>query len=242
MLLALSKKGVFWCILIGCCVLLSSSYLGISNAQTTSSVDIFPVDSKPYGLSYKEHVKNYWKLMLSIPVEQNPMEDKTGEKCTFGQESSNSSLFFLAGSTGGLSTITCKIKPGLGVFIPIITVEASQAEVPKATIDELHKIAKDDQDGVTSLYLKINDTEFSEQELRKYRTHTDAFDVTFPDRALFGASPGPSVAVADGYYVITEPLSPGNYVIDIKGSLACLNPDCLEPTYTGEIRYNLIVQ
>jgi hypothetical protein len=70
---------------------------------------------------------------LSLPIDQNPMEDKTGEKCTFGQESSESPVFYLAGNTGGFSSITCKIKAGLGVFIPIITVEASQAEVPKAT-------------------------------------------------------------------------------------------------------------
>jgi hypothetical protein len=224
------------------CVLLPSSFFATAFAQTSSLVDIFPIDSKPFGLSYEEHVKTYWKLMLSIPVEQNPMEDKTGEKCTFGQEPSNSSIFYLPGNTGGLSTITCKIKAGLGLFIPIITVEASQAEAPRASVDELHKIAKDDQDGVTSLYLKINDKEFPEQELRKYRTHTKEFDVTFPNNALYGASPGPSVAVGDGYYVITKPLSPGSYIIDIKGSLVCLDPECLEPTYTGQVKYNLIAQ
>jgi hypothetical protein len=213
-----------------------------SFAQVTGSVDIFPIDSNPFGLSYEEHVKKYWKSILSLPIDQNPMEDKTGEKCTFGQETSKSPVFYLAGNTGGFSSITCKIRPGLGVFIPIITVEASQAEVPKATIDDLHKIAKDDQDGVTSLYLKINDKEFKDEDLRKYRTHTKEFEVTFPDRALFGAAPGPSLAVADGYYVITKPLSPGSYTIIIKSSLACLDPDCLEPTFGVDIKYNLIVE
>jgi hypothetical protein len=146
-----------------------------SFAQVTGSVDIFPIDSNPFGLSYEEHVKKYWKSILSLPIDQNPIEDKTGEKCTFGQETSESPVFYLAGNTGGFSSITCKIRAGLGVFIPIITVEASQAEVPKATIDDLHKIAKNDQDGVTSLYLKINDKEFKDEDLRKYRTHTKEF-------------------------------------------------------------------
>ena len=113
--------------------------------------------------------------MLSILQSQNPMEYKTGEtgeRCTFGQEKSNSLVFYLPGSTGGPSVLTCKIKAGQGIFIPIITVEASQAEAPKATIEELHKIAKEDQDSVTSLYLKLNDREFSEEELRNFRTHT----------------------------------------------------------------------
>jgi hypothetical protein len=42
--------------------------------------------------------------------------------------------------------------------------------------------------------------------------------------------------------VITKPLSPGSYIIDIKGSLVCLDPECLEPTYTGQVKYNLIAQ
>jgi hypothetical protein len=232
------RKFIFFIICIG----LSSSFLPTIFAQTTSPIDIFPTNSKPYGQSYEDHIKNYWRLMLSIPQNQNPMEDTTGERCTFGQEKSNSSVFYLSGSTGGPSALTCNMKAGQGIFIPIITVEASQAEAPRATIEELHKIAKEDQDSVTSLYLKINDREFSEEELQKFRTHTKEFEVMFPEGALFGASAGPSVAVADGYYVITEPLSPGNYSLHIKGSLGCLNPECTEPSYAGDIRYNLIVE
>jgi hypothetical protein len=136
---------------------------------------------------------------------------------------------------------TCKIPAGLGVFIPIMTVEASKAESPKSTVAELHQIAKNDQDHVTSLYLKINNKEFTEDELRKFRTHTSEFDVAFPKNAIFGAAAGPSVAVADGYYVITPPLNSGNYTINYKGSLTCLGPDCLEPNFVAEGTLNLIV-
>jgi hypothetical protein len=88
----------------------------------------------------------------------------------------------------------------------------------------------------------MNDKEFKDEELRKYRTHTKEFEVVFPDRALFGAKPGPYLAVADEYYVITKPLTPGNYTIIIKSSLACLDPDCLEATFAVDIKYNLIVE
>jgi hypothetical protein len=200
------------------------------------------VDSKPFGQPYEEYVKNYWKLLLPIPVEKNPMEDKTGERCNYEQENSNSSVFYIYGSTGGVTEISCKIKAGLGLFIPISTVESSQAESPKATVAELHKIAKNDQDHVTSLFLKLNGTEYTDQELRKYRTHTKDFDVVFPNNALFGAAPGPSKVVADGYYVITEPLSKGNYTLETKTSLACLEADCTAPTFVGENKYHLNVQ
>ena len=39
--------------------------------------------------------------------------------------------------------------------------------------DQLDKIAKKDQDIVTSLYLKIGDKEYNRADLSKYRIHTD---------------------------------------------------------------------
>jgi hypothetical protein len=211
-----------------------------SFAQVTGSVDIFPIDSDPFGISYEEHVKKYWKSLSPTPTDQNPM---TTGKCTFEQETSNSSVFYLAGNAGGPSSVACKIRAGLGIFIPIITVLASQAETRGATIDDLHIIAKRDQDGVTSLSLKINDKEFKEEDLRKYRTHTKEFEVIFPpEDALFDAAPGPSLAVADGYYVVTKPLSPGKYTIIIVSNLACLDPDCPQKSFYAKIIYDLIVE
>lgn len=221
-------------------MLILPSYIISSLAQSEKTVEIFPPNSKPFGLSYEDHVITQWKLLLSLPIDQNPMEDATGEKCTFGQNLSNASVFHLSGNSGGSSEITCKIPAGLGVFINIISVEASEAESPNSTIEDLHAIAKNDQDHVTSTYLKINDKEIN--DLNEYRFHTKAFDVVFPENALFGATPGPSKAVADGYYVMTKPLSPGNYTIVTKGSLVCLEPDCLEPAFATNVKYNLIIE
>ena len=119
--------------------------------------------------------------------------------------------------------------------------EASTAEAPGSTVDDLNKIAKDDQDGVTSLFLKLNDEVINYDVLKMHRIHTGDFKVMFPANALFGAKTGPSDVVADGYYVITHPLPRGNHTIDIKSSLACLGPECTEPTLPSEIHYKLQV-
>jgi hypothetical protein len=84
--------------------------------------------------------------------------------------------------------------------------EASDKESPGASVEQLSKSAKKDQDSVTSLYLKIDDKVYNLQDLSKYRTHTGTFDVTFPDNAIFEASKGNAKSVADGYYVICIPL------------------------------------
>ena len=56
------------------------------------------------------------------------------------------------------------------------------------------------------------------------------------------ATEGLSKAVADGYYVITEPLEKGNYAILYKSSLICPEIDCIQPNFAQDIKYRLIVE
>ena len=214
----------------------------ISFAAGISSVNIFPPESKPYGLSYEQHVKNFWKWIISLPQDKNPWADQTGKNCAIGQLETNASIFYLSGNGGGKSDRICKVPAGKGLFIPVSPMEISDKEAPNRSIEDLHKIAKKDQDSVTSLYLKIGNKEYSRQDLEKYRTPTEEFEVTFPKNAIFGATEGISKAVADGYYVITQPLEKGNYTILYKSSLICPEIDCIQPNFAQDIKYNLIVE
>ena len=215
----------------------------ISSAVGISSVNIFPPESKPYGLSYEQHVKNFWKWIISIPQDKNPWGDQTGENCAIGQlETNSSTLFYLSGNGGGKSERTCTLSAGKSLFIPVSPMEISDKEAPNRSIEELHKIAKKDQDSVTSLYLKINDKEYTRQDLSNYRISTEEFEVTFPKNGIFGATEGISKAVADGYYVITQPLEKGNYTILYKSSLICPGTDCLQPNFAQDLNYKLIVE
>jgi hypothetical protein len=91
-------------------------------------------------------------------------------------------------------------------------------------------------------FSEFNDKEYSRQDLSKYRIATEDFEVTFPKNAIFGATEGISKAVADGYYVITEPLEKGNYTILYKSSLICPEIDCIQPNFAQDIKYRLIVE
>jgi hypothetical protein len=216
------------------------SFVSLPVAGSTS-VDIFPPGSKPYGIPYAEHIKNFWKWTLGIPGKDNPINDPTGEKCATGQLNTNSSVFYLAFNNGGVSERTCKVPAGKGLFIPVMQVEFSDKEAPGATIEELSLSAKTDQDSVNSLYLNIGDKEYNYEDLLKYRTHTDGFELDFADNGIFGViEGGPSKAVADGYYIMTEPLQKGNYTVHFKSSLSCLDPGCAEPNFAQDIKYNII--
>jgi len=175
------------------------------------SVNIFPPESKPYGLTFAEHQKNFWKWVLEIPANESPVNDPTGEKCTNGQSNSNSSIFYLSFNNGGISTRSCEVPAGKGLFIPIMQVEFSEKEVPNASIEDLRRAVTKDQDSVNSLYLKIGDKEYKYRDLIKYRTQTDVFEVVFPDNGIFGViEGGVSKVIGDGFYIITEPLTKGN--------------------------------
>jgi hypothetical protein len=211
-------------------------------ALGTGGSTIFPPNSKPYGLSNEQHIKNFWKWIISFPKDRNPWNDSTGANCDNGQSRTNSSVFYISGNGGGISVRTCKVPAGKSLFIPVSPMEISDKEAPKSSVGDLSNIAKKDQDSITSLYLKIDNKEYTRQDLAKYRTHTGAFEVVFPKDAIFGATEGSSKAVADGYYVITEPLAKGPHVIQFKSSLICPGTDCIQPNFAQDIKYNLVAQ
>jgi hypothetical protein len=220
-------------------ILLFSTIL--SPVAALNTVNIFPPGGKPYGLTYADHIKNFWKWAIKTPANENPVNDPTGVKCATGQENTNSSVFYLAFNNGGTSQRTCKVPAGKALFIPVMQVESSDKELPKASVADLSNSAKNDQDHVNSLYLKIGDKEYNFKDLDKYRTHTDAFEVVFPDNGIFGVlKGGVSKAVADGRYIITEPLAKGTYPIHFKSSL--IDPSNPDTNFAQDITYKIIAQ
>jgi hypothetical protein len=220
----------------------TTTFAQISNS-TANSVEILPRNSKPYGLSYEEHVKSYWKHTLLLNKTGHPWYDIDGSKCRVGQEKFNSSIFYLPTNGGDISNRTCKIRSGLGILIPIIVGESSLKESPEAKITDLPQIAKLDQDKMNHLELQINDKKFSEEEIRKYSVLTSPFNVIFAKDPLFaGKGGGPTVSAADGYYVLTAPLPKGTYMIHTHGDM-CNNPlNCGPEDFTTTVNTKLIVE
>jgi hypothetical protein len=228
------------CLGIICLLVVGLAPISIAKASDSDSLNIFPPESNPYGLSYSEHVQNFWRWILEIPAKDSPRNDATGERCSISQPNT-SSIFYLSPNSGGKSERICEVPVGKALFIPIMQVEYSDLELLGASVEQLSASAKKDQDSVNSLYLKIDDREYKYDELIKYRTHTDGFDTTWPDNALFGVvKGGNSTVVADGFYVLTEPLAKGNHTIHFKSSLICSDPDCGDPNFVQDINYIII--
>ena len=59
----------------------SSSLMLSSSVSAANSINInINPESKPYGIPYEQHVKDFWKWIISIPQDKNPWGDQTGEK------------------------------------------------------------------------------------------------------------------------------------------------------------------
>jgi hypothetical protein len=229
------------CLAVMSVIILAVIPFYMSAAAASNSLNIFLPGNKPYGLSYSDHIKNFWKWILAIPAKDNPYNDQTGERCTTGQSNLNSSVFYLAPNGGGHSERTCKVPVGKGLMIPVMHVEISDLEMPGASVKEISDAAKEDQDRTNSLYLKIDDREYKMNNLTKYRTHTEPFETTWPDKAIFGIEKGGnSTVVADGWYILTEPLAKGSHTIYFKSSLAP-DPSGAE-SYATDIKYNIIAE
>jgi hypothetical protein len=210
----------------------------------TSASGVLEISSikNPYGLSYQDHIMSFWKWVLSLPRENNPWHDRTGDICSCAQ-GSVSPVFYLGGNGGGKSKRTHKVPIGKGLLIPLMVAEVSEKDFPRKTVKQLRQIAKKDQNSVTDLYLEIDNKKYGYKDLRKFRKSTGAFSVTFPRNGIFGASRGIAKAVADGYYIITTPLPKGTHTVHYKSSLECSGPDCLESKpFLQDIRCTIISQ
>jgi hypothetical protein len=56
-----------------------------SYADNNINPSAFPVDSKPYGLTYGEWTARFWQWLHSIPKPDNPAADTTGKNCAIKQ-------------------------------------------------------------------------------------------------------------------------------------------------------------
>jgi predicted secreted protein with PEFG-CTERM motif len=77
--------------------------------------------------------------------------------------------------------------------------------------------------------------------LKVYRVKSDsAFNVTFPKNNIFSAQEGPTQSFSEGFWVFLKPLTPGEHVLHVQGSL-------VDPTITSPVNlvedstYNLSV-
>lgn len=146
-----------------------------------------------------ELTANWWQTYLAIPGDPLGRCDLTGPR----------KIVFLAGTTGGAATRTCTIPTGSSLLVPLINTECSQAEGNGNNFAELQTCASGQADHFTNLSLVIDGRQV--QDLTSLRVQSNLFTFKSVTGNVFGVPVTPrTIAVADGYWALIRPLSPGD--------------------------------
>jgi predicted secreted protein with PEFG-CTERM motif len=185
----------------------------LASAQETTESLVYSPDSAPYGTSYQEWTTIWWTWFISIPTDQNPINDHTGVMCT---EYQDGPVWFLLGSGGGKAERSCTVPAGKAILIPNIIIECSYAEDQSLQdVADLEMCAKEGIDVTTEIWTTIDGESLPESEI--YRVKSEPFNFTFPENNVFSAPAGPTQGVSDGYWTFIRPLPPGNHTIHLGG-------------------------
>lgn len=191
---------------------------------------------KPWNAQYIQLAEQWMKWIFSQPAETNPAYDLTGAFAANGQPTPDN-IFFLAGlMTSGNETKadrTITISPNQRLFFPVINYwdiewdpdSAPRHMVWKAPYSGLYDPATiyanadaamlESSDG---MYATIDGEDV--KNLEGYRTITPLFNSQLPEENLLGSWGytgvwgllGPNMT--DGYFLLLEPLAPGDHVIE----------------------------
>lgn len=197
---------------------------------------IFSIDSSPYGTSYPEWTAKWWQWMISIPAQDNPNLDTTGEKCNINQTDPN--VMFLAPTFGGPAERECVIPQGKAILVPILTGECDHLSDPAITTDLglLQCAMSVNEGGVVRASIDgapINN-------ISRYRVQSPVFELEIPPDNAFGGGPtGTTKAIADGYWIFLEPLPLGKHEIEFSGDVIDLMG---QNSYATSVKYNLEIK
>jgi len=174
----------------------------------------------------------------------HPRNDISGEKCSVNQSGPVWFLDVPISSEVVTKTLKCEIPQGRAIFVPLLVGECDTAEVESLNDVELTKCAKQGNDGGNirlsidgNNLLMINGTSQNEKDYSLYRTTSDYFDIYWTESNYFEAPAGTYRAIADGYFVIINPLPIGNHQIDLRTIV--YNPLIIENDLVVDITYDI---
>ena len=175
-----------------------------------ASADVFAPGSTPFGKTYGEWNAAWWTTMgQTVQGPGHPFA--SGEvKCSGVNDGR---VVFLAGTTGGTATRSCKIPSSKAVLLPLVNVFCSDS---LATEQQLRDCAAAFADTVASLEASVDGTPIP--DLFSYRAPSPLFTFTAVANNTLGIDPGSAPAVADGYYVILMPLPRGTHTLRFGGT------------------------
>lgn len=193
------------------------------------------------GAAFPAWSARWWQWAISLPFnDSHPLKDEEGDEVHRGQ---SGPVWFLGGAVNASGVVTRKVMLPAGkyLYFPLVNAECSSVEAPpyaggdtQVTLNACaRKFQKSDLfcsvDGVAVPGLEGN------------RVLSPVFTFNAPQPNLLGVTgPTQGSAVDDGYYVMLEPLAPGEHTLRFGGRFGYTDTDpSLSFSFTQNITYQL---
>lgn len=172
---------------------------------------VFPGDT----VNNKSHVfyaNMWWQWTYTMPNNQSPVRDLTGEKCHVGQ---SGGVWFLAGGYGS-STIrrTCEIPEGKYIFFPVINMVYYPRKEGLISCADAKKSAALNNDNLISIEIEVDSLKSSNPAHSRIATE-ECFDLLGLVPRSFNP-PRIYPAATDGFWIMLKPLSKGTHSLKFK--------------------------
>ncbi|HEU4444477.1 MAG TPA: hypothetical protein VFR94_07385 [Nitrososphaeraceae archaeon] len=211
------------------------SSVAVANAQEQEQEDISVEEPR------RQLTSQWWQWVLSIPPEDNPLLDTTGESC---QEGDMGDVFFLVGTLGGSAERECTISEGQEILIPIFNSicfdlpggfdpdlpgQFSRPRGPDSCEEQVESFI----DQASNLELTIDGV--SIENLEDFRVQSNPFPIRLPEDNIVGEGlpSRPFIGISDGYWAIVESLPEGEHTIEFGGQAL---------GFTVDVTYHLTIE
>jgi hypothetical protein len=193
----------------------------VASAGENANSRVFPVNARPFGLSYSQWLARFGQWSFNLPADAHPLFDTAD--CSAGQ---SGKVWFLDGTFNFESTPEailakadrhCRIPSGTALFVNIISAIATSIQGDGRTPEELHAVANFIADFIVPESLSLEIDGQSVTNLEDFRVESPAFTIgPLPKNNVFGEPSfegQTSLVVLDGYAVMLKPLSVGTHTI-----------------------------
>jgi hypothetical protein len=191
----------------------------------TTHAGVLPNHAVVDGRTIGEWTAEWWKWVYSIPTSQNPMLDQTGEYANVEQP--DAEVFFIAG-VPGLSadpvTRTFTVPEGKYLLVPVLMVQGDNIDTePPFSIAELRDLVAAVISNPRELHASIDGLNVT--NLAEHRVPSPLFSLVIESadnlKSFTLGHPFTGLIdpiVADGYWLMLEPLPPGPHILHFGGS------------------------
>jgi hypothetical protein len=215
----------------------------------------FSTDAKPYGKPLEEWAKDYWQWNIGLPPGDIPKDVNTNlDKCILGSDQQKVMTFLFSPYDLTYSS-KCNISSGHPILVPLLIGECdptvTQPMTKTGKIEDLWACARDADEGLIAwevnldnrvLFKKTGNEEVNINLKDKILVRNSTlFNITIPQNNRYEVDPGVYPAVVDGYYLILNPLPPGEHTLTYKFTQQQKIPGADLSYINGDAKYLLTV-